>query len=71
MLKKTLCVLLMTLLTGCATAGSCSFIPLAEYDKQFTLAFSDEILNLSAHPHVRQYIVDADNLRAKVRACKG
>jgi len=62
---------LVTCAAMCSTAGSCSAIPLKEYDPAFTQQWLKETEGLSDDSAVARYMTDARALRDAVRACKG
>lgn len=70
-LKLTLLLPWMTLLSGCETAGSCSLLPLKEYDAAFTAKITAELQAAPRDAAWPQYLVDQTALRDAVRACRG
>lgn len=68
---STSLALAMSLLTGCATAGSCQLLAFPDYKSDFNLALSMEILAAPAGAKWPDAIEDYRALRRAVRDCKG
>ena len=52
-------------------SGNCDTLPLKEYDARFTADFVAQTETIPDATPVARFIVDASELRAAVRACKG
>lgn len=61
----------LSCVSGCGTAGSCSAIPMKEYDAKFTAGLLEQSASIPDASPVGIYLTDANVLRGAVRACKG
>ncbi len=70
MQRRTLPLIGLVWLTGCATAGGCELLPLKAYTPAFNERLVGEVQAASADAVWPQAVIDYVALRDAVRACK-
>ena len=70
-MRKTGLILIVAIVTSACSnvAGNCRHLPLREYSQEDGAIITGQAR--AAPPELRQFVVDATELRAAVRACRG